>query len=67
MEEKIIEITVSPAKMFDMYLKGHGISYTWVAAYVDFTPTHISQVCGGKASLTENLRQKLNELLNTNY
>lgn len=67
MEENIIEISISPAKMFDLYIKGHGISYRWVADYLGFTYNYIYQICTEKVALTEKTRQSLNELLGTNY
>ena len=67
MEENVIEITFSPAKLFDLYLKGHGISYTHLSKYLDYTPEHVSKICQDKATLTEEARKKLNELLDTDY
>lgn len=67
MEENVIEITISPAKMFRLYLNGRGISYTWVAKYLDLTPDYINKICNERVSLTEEIRQKLNELLDVDY
>lgn len=67
MEEKIVEITLSPAKLFDLYLKGHMIPYSLVANNLDFTTSYISQICTEKLPLTNKIRKRLNELLETDY
>ncbi len=67
MEEKVIEITLSPAKLFALYLNGHGISYKWVADNLDITTAYVSMICNEKASLTNEIRSKMNDLLSTNY
>lgn len=67
MEEKIIEIDLTPAKLFIFYIKGHGISYKWIADNLNVTVSYVSQVLNGKFRLTEEMRQKMNELLETNY
>lgn len=67
MEQKIVEITLSTAKLFNLYLNGHGISYTWVAQNLDLTPTYIYKICNEKVSLTKEIHEKLNELLDLSY
>lgn len=67
MEEKIIEITLSPAKLLQLYIKGHGISYAWIARNLDYTPTYIAGMCNENLPLSKKTREKINELLETNY
>lgn len=67
MEENVIEITLSPAKLFALYLQGRGISYTWVANNLDVTPTYISCLCSESLPMPDKMRRKLNELLDLNY
>lgn len=67
MQEKIVEITLSPAKLFDLYLKGHMIPYSLIANNLEVTTSYISQICGEKLPLTEKIRQSLNELLDLDY
>lgn len=67
MVEKITKIGLNPAKLFDIYLNGHGISSTWVANSLEVSISLISKIRSGKIPLTENMRQKMNELLETDY
>lgn len=67
MPEKFIEISFSPAKLFYLYIKGHGYSYRWISGNIDVSPTYISLTLSEKVPLSENVRKKLNELLETNY
>lgn len=67
MEQNIVEFTFSPAKMFDLYLQGHGIKYSWVAQNLDLSTDYIIKICSEKLSLPPKTRQKINELLETNY
>lgn len=67
MEQNILEITLSPAKMFDLYLQGRGIKYSWVAQNLEFSTDYIIKICSEKVTLTEKIRQSLNELLDLDY
>lgn len=67
MQENIIEITLSPAKLFNLYINGHGMTYTWVAENLDLSPDYIIKICNERVSLTDKIRHKLNELLETDY
>lgn len=67
MEQNIIEITLSPAKMFDLYIQGHGIKYSWVAQNLDLSTDYIIKLCSEKLPLPQKTQQKLNELLDVAY
>lgn len=67
MEQNIIEITLSPAKMFYLYIQGNGIKYKWIAQNLDLSTDYIIKLCSEKLPLPEKVRQKINELLETNY
>lgn len=67
MQENIVEITLSPAKLFDLYIKGRGIKYDWIAGHLDYSTNYITKICSEKVILTEKIRQSLNELLETDY
>lgn len=44
-----------------------GISITFIARKLKVHPSHLSRCLCGNANLTEKNRQKINELLGTNY
>lgn len=67
MSDLFVEITLNPSKLFDLYLSGRGISSQWVADNLDVSCALISAIRSGKIPLTEKMRQKINELLETNY
>lgn len=67
MEETIFEIKLKPYKLIDLYMESRGINSSWVAKYVDCSTSLISAIRLGKANLTEKMRQKINELLETDF
>lgn len=67
MSQKFVEMELSPSKLFDLYLKGHGITYKWIGDNLEFSSTYISQICKEKYPLPDSIREKMNDLLNTNY
>ena len=67
MTETLFEIELKPYKLIDLYMTGKGIKSTWVAQYLDVSVALISGIRSGKATLTEEMRQKINELLEINY
>lgn len=67
MAETFIEIELKPYKLIDLYLTSRGITSKWVADYTEVSPSLIHMIRTGKATLTEEMRQKINELLETDY
>lgn len=67
MDNEIIGHTFSTHKLFDLYIIGSGFKYKWVASNIGISASHLCKVCKGEKRLTEEMRQKMNELLETNY
>lgn len=67
MSELFADIKLSPSKLFDLYLSGRGVTSQWVADNLDVTCSLISAIRSEKLPLTEKMREKINELLETDY
>lgn len=67
MAEILIDFELKPYKLLDLYMTSKGIPSSWTARNLDVSVSLISEIRSGKANLTENMRQKINELLETNY
>ncbi len=67
MENEVIDIKLSPSKLFDLYLSGHGISSQWVANSLDVSVSLISKIRSESVNLTNEMREKMNDLLDTTY
>lgn len=67
MEIEVIELELPIHKLFDLYILGSGIKYKWIASNIGISASHLSKMCKGEKRLTEKMRQKMNELLETNY
>lgn len=67
MEKEVVDIQLSPAKLFDLYLSGRGISSTWVANSLDVSVSLISKIRSERCVLTETMREKMNDLLGLSY
>lgn len=67
MATETIDFELEPYKLFDLYLSGRGITSRWVASNLNVSDSYICKIRSGASVLTENIRQKLNELLETDY
>lgn len=67
MSEKEFDAKLTPAKLLDLYIEGRGIKAKWIADYLGVTPAYISQIRSGKFPFTDDMREKVNELLETNF
>lgn len=53
--------------LFKNELKKRGISITWLADNIGIGIQHCSRILLGNKKLTEKTRQKMNEVLQTNF
>jgi len=56
-----------PRDAIKEYLEKRGHRYSWLAENLDISRTHMSQILSKKRTLQEIHRQKINEVLNTNF
>ena len=56
-----------PYQKIANHLKSRGITITFVAKQIDIDHRHLAHCLSGIYNLTEKNRQKINELLGTNY
>jgi plasmid maintenance system antidote protein VapI len=67
MKENVIDLQLSPAKLFALCIEGRGIRLTWIAHNLDVSVSLISKILSEDCNLTEKMREKLNDLLETDY
>lgn len=67
MEEKEFDAKLSPAKLLDLYISGHGLKGKWIADYLGVTPAYISMIRSESCTLTNEMREKINQLLETSF
>lgn len=61
------EIYRLPYENISKELLERGISISFIARKIKTDPSHLSRCLCGTSNLTEKNRQKINELLGTNY
>ena len=57
----------SPIENISRELKNRGITITFIAKKLETDPSHLSRCLSGTSNLTKKNREKINELLGTNY
>lgn len=57
----------SPARLLKNKLLSEGRSYAWIGHSLQYSRSHIHNVLNERIPLNENLRQKINKLLSTDY
>lgn len=67
MTENFIDLKLEPFQLFNVKLSGQGVTNKWIADNLEVSCSLISKIRSGDALLTEKMRQKLNELLDTDY
>lgn len=65
--QNTVEVTLEPYVLFDLKIAGSGISNIWIANNLEIHPSYVSKIRRGEVALTEKIRQKMNELLETDY
>lgn len=56
-----------PYENIAKHLKSKGISITFIAKQLKTDPCHLARCLSGTSNLTEKNRQKINELMGTQY
>jgi len=51
----------------EKYRKEHGISYTFIGRMINISPSYARRILLNKHPLTENLRNKINKLWQTDF
>lgn len=67
MAETFIELELKPYQLFDFYISGHGHTNKYIADCLNVSPSLISKIRSNRIALSEKMRQKINELLETDY
>lgn len=62
-----MKATGTPGTNFKKIIKKRGIKQSWIAKQLGIKSPYLSCMLSGKDNLAEKHRQKLNEILNTNY
>lgn len=67
MYTEIDKLDVDVHKKIAKYLKSKGISANSIAHRVDFHPVYVRMVLKGQKKLSDELRLKINEVLETDF
>lgn len=68
MEETLVVVdNIDPRDLIKEHLDKGGRKYTWLAKEIDISFTYMSKILLKRRPLQEGHRQKINEVLNTNF
>lgn len=67
MTETFIELELKPYQLFNFYISGHGYTNKFIADSLNVSPSLISKIRSNQIDLSEKMRQKINELFDTDY